>query len=344
MKKILICLLCLTMLLAGCNGTGGDETEPSTDAVTQTPTGIEDGRLYIADGGEALFKLCYTDLVNADAAEHFQKIFKTKTGIQMDIVKNIDDLNGSKAIFVGVIKNDENSFRIAGENISYDGYGSVYEDGNIYLCGFNSATIYKAAQSLVSQITNKHIDKNAEGGTKVFIESEMLFVSNPDYQIEDAKLLGKGLFEYALTITAEDKYLDEVAVIAQDAIGSATGAYLPIVTDGDGYDCRINIVEDTAMDITAYSMKSNGTHLEVRVGGKIALIAAFNDIQLLSVTDTSAGISVERNAKDTFLADNCAAREAGTTLRVMSANVLGSGQEKEDFQCRTAVRSEIMAE
>ncbi len=344
MKRIFILLLCLCMLLVGCGPTdNGKETESASEQQsTDTQPTVED--ITAVSGGKALLKICYTDYLNRTHAENLQKQLASKTGVTFDIVTNVNKLDGSKAIFVGFVDGRDEIADIFQSNISYSGYGAVFADGNVYLCGYTETAINKAVSVFASSLKNSYIDKNAEGGTSVKFDKSMAVCQNPKYDISSPALLGVSLGDYSVVISSsENKFLKQVVsnIIVKE-LGEQSGAYVAVVESAAEARKRvITVATDAGLDMFGYSVKSNGEKIEIKVGGLLAAYAAFADIKGMLTKDTSAGISLAANATDTFLAS--AKLSEGTALRVMSANVLGT-DTKEDGQCSNALRGAIMGE
>lgn len=333
------------MLLAGCQS-NDVQTETESEQVTTSETQADDKNITAVSEGKALLKICCTTYASLDSAENMQKLLQKKTGVTFDIVESVSKLDGGNAIFIGMVDGRDEIADIFKNNISYDGYGVVFDGGNVYICGYNEIAINKAAQMFANSLKNENIDKNAEGGVSVIFDESMVFVNNPEYEISSPKLLGVSLSDYSVAISAkEDKYLKELInnIIVKE-LGEQTGAYIYVVSDADdARDRAITVAMDSKMDLLDYSVKSNGEQINVKVGGMIAAYAAFGDIKGMLTKDTSSGISHTANAKDTFLANMPVALSDGAALRVMSANVMGAGLE-EDGQCETAFRSALMAE
>ncbi len=344
MKKFLILLLCVSMLLVGCDqaDTQTDDTEPEVSAPQTQP----DGNITAVSAGTPLIKICCSTYAYLDNAESMQSLLNKKTGITFDIVESVDKLDGCSAIFVGDVDGRDEIRDIFKNNISYNGYGAVFDNGNVYICGYTEVAISKAAQMFANSLKSEYVDKNAAGGTSVIFDKSMAFAMNPEYEISDPKLLGASLADYSVAISAtEDKYLKELInnIIVKE-LGEQSGAYMYVVSDADdAVERAITVEQDKKMELLDYSVKSDGDGITVKVGGMIAAYAAFEDIKGMLTKDTSSGISLTASASDTFLASSPVGLSDGAAFRVMSANVMGAGLE-EDGQCGTAFRSALLAE
>ncbi len=332
------------MLLVGCGPTdNGKETEPASEQQTTDTQPIAED-ITAVSGGKALLKICYTNYLNRTHAENLQKQLASKTGVTFDIVTNVNKLDGSKAIFVGLVDGRDEITDLYKSNISYSGYGAVFADGNVYLCGYTETAINKAVSVFASSLKNSYIDKKADGGTSVRFDKSMAVCQNPKYEISSPKLLGASLGDYSVAISSnEDKFLKQiVSNIIVKELGEQSGAYVAVVeAAAEAHDRAITVATDASLERFEYSVKTSGEQIDIKVGGLLAAYAAFADIKGMLTKDTSAGISLTANATDTLL--GAVKLSESATLRVMSANVLGT-DTKEDGQCGNALRGAIMGE
>ena len=344
MKRFLILLLCVCTLLAGCNEVDVQttDTEPvGTAPQTQTSTSIT-----AVSAGKPLLKICCSEYAYLSSAENMQKLLAKKTGVTFEIVQSADKLDGAGAIFVGFVDGRDEMTDIFKNNISYNGYGAVLDGGNVYICGYSEKWIGVAAQMFANSLKDAGVDKKAEGGVSVIFDESMTFVNNPEYEIASPKLLGVGFADYSIAIAAKaDKQLKAMInnIIVKE-LGEQTGAYIEVVSDAaDARDRAITVELKETMELLDYTVKSNDGDISVKVGGMIAAYAAFENIKQMLTSDTSSGISLSANAADTFLAALPVSKTEGSSLRIMSANVMGAGLE-EDGQCGTEFRSALLAE
>ena len=332
------------MLMVGCNG-GGDQTVETDTDVTAPPTQTNES-ITAVSAGKPLLKICCSEYAYLSSAENMQKLLEKKTGVTFEIVQSTSKLDGCNAIYVGFVDGRDEIADIFKNNISYNGYGAVLDGGNVYICGYSEKWISIAAQMFANSLKDSGIDKKAEGGVSVVFDTSMAFVNNPEYEIASPKLLGVEFYDYSIAIAAKsDKQLKAMInnIIVKE-LGEQTGAYIEVVSDAaDAKDRAITVELNEAMELLDYTVKSNDGNISVKVGGMIAAYAAFEDIKQMLTTDTSSGISFSANAADTLLAALPVERSEGSSLRVMSANVMGAGME-EDGQCGTEFRSALLAE
>ena len=332
------------MLMVGCNG-GGDQTVETDTDVTAPPTQTNES-ITAVSAGKPLLKICCSEYAYLSSAENMQKLLEKKTGVTFEIVQSTSKLDGCNAIYVGFVDGRDEIADIFKNNISYNGYGAVLDGGNVYICGYSEKWISIAAQMFANSLKDSGIDKKAEGGVSVVFDASMAFVNNPEYEIASPKLLGVEFYDYSIAIAAKsDKQLKAMInnIIVKE-LGEQTGAYIEVVSDAaDAKDRAITVELNEAMELLDYTVKSNDGNISVKVGGMIAAYAAFEDIKQMLTTDTSSGISFSANAADTLLAALPVERSEGSSLRVMSANVMGAGME-EDGQCGTEFRSALLAE
>jgi len=332
------------MLMVGCNG-GGDQTVETDTDVTAPPTQTNES-ITAVSAGKPLLKICCSEYAYLSSAENMQKLLAKKTGVTFEIVQSADKLDGAGAIFVGFVDGRDEIADIFKNNISYNGYGAVLDGGNVYICGYSEKWIGVAAQMFANSLKDSGIDKKAEGGVSVVFDASMAFVNNPEYEIASPKLLGVGFADYSIAIAAKaDKQLKAMInnIIVKE-LGEQTGAYIEVVSDAaDARDRAITVELKETMELLDYTVNSNDGDISVKVGGIIAAYAAFENIKQMLTSDTSSGISLSANAADTFLAALPVSKTEGSSLRIMSANVMGAGLE-EDGQCGTEFRSALLAE
>ena len=344
MKRFLILLLCVCTLLVGCNE--GDVQTTDTEPVGTAPQTQTSTSITAVSAGKPLLKICCSEYAYLSSAENMQKLLAKKTGVTFEIVQSADKLDGAGAIFVGFVDGRDEIADIFKNNISYNGYGAVLDGGNVYICGYSEKWIGVAAQMFANSLKDSGIDKKAEGGVSVVFDASMAFVNNPEYEIASPKLLGVGFADYSIAIAAKaDKQLKAMInnIIVKE-LGEQTGAYIEVVSDAaDARDRAITVELNEAMELLDYTVKSKDGNISVKVGGMIAAYAAFENIKQMLTSDTSSGISLSANAADTFLAALPVSKTEGSSLRIMSANVMGAGLE-EDGQCGTEFRSALLAE
>ncbi len=343
MKRALVTVMCLAVLLTGC-ATVPDEvggSESLTEDTVQTDAPVE--KIYAVKDGAPQFTVVYSDSKVADSAEYLSATLKSKTGAGFRIARSPSMAEGAK-IFVGLHEEVEDIYELYGENISYNGYGVVYKDGDVYICGYNETTVSKAAKRFLSEMTAEHIVKNEKGGAKeAYFPSTSFFTFDPSYDIKEPKLLGKALSEYTVVTDAYPSLAEKQLVqMCRQRVGMLTGAYLRIEASTDG-ESLIELSFDESLETFGYSVIGEGSNIRISYGGVCAMYAAFDRLLSLCVTDTSAGIEINGNARAEIMKDAPLSREDGADIRVMSFNLMGAGLE-ESYQCAVELRSAIAAE
>ena len=340
MKRFLIALACLALLLAGC-GKSGDGIDAET-ALSEETEGQADERIYAVKDGAPAFTVLFGSADNSENADYVASMLKTKTGVTFKVANSPTKVSGGNIIYVGLHDSVETMYELYGDSISYDGYGAVYHDGDVYICGYNSTSVSRAAKKFISCMVDKHVVKGEDGKTaEAYFTKEMFFLSNPGYEVKEPKLLGADASDYVLVLgSLPELAVKQVSEVGREMIGKRTGAYVRAVQKSTA-DTRIELARGADMELFDYKISSSGKTLKIEFGGISALYSAFSELCALTANDTSGGISVEKSARDGILANT--SLEAGADVRVMSANVLGT-KTGSGYECPTEVRAAIMAE
>lgn len=311
------------------------ETEIETE--TETETDSESEKIWAVKNGAPQFTIIYGDTEYSDSADYLANTLQSKTGIGFQVRRNPDIVNGHK-IYVGLHDAVEDIYSLYGENISYNGYGAIFKDGDIYICGYNSTTVSKAVKKFLSEITADHVVKKQEA----YIPDASFVVNNPDYEIKNPMLLGLGMSEFSIARGTNELAITQLVDMCAQKIGTASGAYVR-VDKTSAEECRIELSADSSMALLDYSISSDGKVISIKYGGVSGLFAAFDRLISMLNEDTSDGIDLSGSASDSIMTDAPLQREDGADLRIMSFNLMGEGLE-ESYQCQIDLRSAIAAE
>lgn len=329
-------------MLTGCS-TGGDDIEDTTEQVDVTENQTDEKICVVKDGAPT-FTVVYGTSDNSTHADYMANMLKTKTGVVFKVVNSPAKVSGGNIIYVGLHDSVESMYELYGDSISYDGYGAVYMDGDVYICGYNSTAVSRAVKKFISAMVEEHVVKDGNGKTlEAYFTPDMFFLSNPAYEVKEPKLLGVDASDYVLVLgSLPELAVKQVSEIGCEMIGKRTGAYVRTVEKSVA-EKRIELTRGADMELFDYKISTSGKTLSVEFGGICALYSAFSELCDLTSKDTSGGISVEDNAKNGILADMPLDIEAGAEVRVMSSNILGT-ETKNGYECPTEVRATIMAE
>lgn len=352
-RMLLPIFLCCSLLFAGCSGGKPDDSNETTVASETTGQIIDSVEvIYAVKAGEPQFVICYEDPSCLEQADYLNTMLKAKTKVDFPVIKGISLLNGRKAIFVGKTA-EETLNAVYRENISYAGYGAVYDNGNIYLCGYDSDHVSRAVRKFLSQMVTENVTRDADGKVQAIFSKSMFFIHKPTYEISDATLLGVPLSSYRFVIpSGAESTLQETVGLIAEAIGERTGLVLEISQDtaeAGEHEIVIGAANRSVSkslsesnELLEYRLVSDGNSVAVGYGGKIALFAAGADLLNLIASGDAGAVSLTANAKDTLLKDSAVDLSEGGEYRYMSYNLLGSKQE--ELHCSTQMRTDLAAE
>ena len=343
MKRFLAAIACLALLLTGCakDAEEGVDTGAQTTSETAEKT---DEKIYAVKDGAPTFTIVYGRPENATHADYMVSLLKNKTGINFKIATSPSRAETDNIIYVGLHDDVAEMYGLYEESISYEGYGAVYKDGDVYICGYNETYVGKAAKKFLSEMIADYVTKDGSGKTtEAYFAEGMFFMSNPTYEIKSPSLLGEPLSGYTVALgKMPDLAVKNLTKICVDRIGKRTGAYIRTV-EAASDSMSIELVYDRDMELFDYAVSSADKKINVRFGGMCALYGAFDELTALCVQGSSEAISISKSAKETVFKELPLTLEEGADIRVMSANVLGTGLE-ENNQCPTALRAALMAE
>lgn len=355
-KRLIIGLIAGALaFLCGCS----DGQLPPTDSqttdsatVTESPAMKED--IWAVRSGKAQFIICYENADCRSTAENLASLLKAKTKTEFSVIRGTGLLNGRSAIFVGEVADDSLKSVYREKGISYSGYGAVYANGNVYLCGYTAETVDRAMRKFMSGLVAEDTAKGEDGKPQTFFSESMFFLYQPTYEIVDATLLGAPLSAYRLVIPSDaGNTLQETVRIFQTLVGEKTGVALPIVNDrtevavheiviGFAKSRSASASLQESYGLLDYQLVSADGAVAIGYGGKIALIAAGTDLlDRISAKDADT-ISVTSSAKETLLRDSAVERSYETDYRFMSYNLLGV--QETDTHCSLQMRTDLAAE
>lgn len=355
-KRLIIGLIAGALaFLCGCS----DGQLPPTDSqttdsatVTESPAIKED--IWAVRSGKAQFIICYENADCRSTAENLASLLKAKTKTEFSVIRGTGLLNGRSAIFVGEVADDSLKSVYREKGISYSGYGAVYANGNVYLCGYTAETVDRAMRKFMSGLVAEDTAKGEDGKPQTFFSESMFFLYQPTYEIVDATLLGAPLSAYRLVIPSDaGNTLQETVRIFQTLVGEKTGVALPIVNDRTevaAHEIVIGFAKSRSVSATLrdsyglldYQLAGADGSIAVGYGGKIALIAAGTDLLNRISAKSADTVSVTANAKETLLRNSAVERSDETDYRFMSYNLLGV--QETGTHCSLQMRTDLAAE
>ncbi len=340
MKKILSLILAALMLmaaLAACDrapDTDGETDTQGEDTAYNTPAETE---LQLVKDGKALYKIYCVDVdTYYDAAEYIRNDLGRKAGVKFEFAYG-EDLGGNTSIiYVGADCEE------AGAHISYNGYGAVFKDGDIYICAVKPENVALAASKLCSTISAKqYVTKDENGLVQMSIPTSLAFIYEPDYELKGAKLLSSEVEKYRIVIsegaTLATKMIAER--LATD-IANLTGFMPKIVSDkAASQECEIVIgstnrrTDSPTLSAHGYSAVGDGSRLYISYGSAAACEKIYERIRELFSVDT-VNLSGE-------IDDRLTVEKPEDDIRIMTSNVLFTGDGDIPYRQRAALLSQL---
>ena len=341
--------------LCGCSdGQLPPTNSQTTDSATVTESPAIKKDIWAVRSGRAQFVICYEDANYKSTAEDLASLLKAKTKTEFSVIRGTRLLNGRSAIFVGEVVDDSLKSVYREKGISYSGYGAVYANGNVYLCGYTAETVDRAMRKFMSGLVAEDTAKGEDGKPQTFFSESMFFLYQPIYEVVDAFLLGAPLSAYRLVIPSDaGSTLQEAVRIFQTSVGEKTGVVLPIVndrTEATAHEIVIGFAKSRSVSATLrdsyglldYQLAGADGSIAVGYGGKIALIAAGTDLLNRISAKSADTVSVTANAKETLLRNSAVERSDETDYRFMSYNLLGV--QETGTHCSLQMRTDLAAE
>ena len=344
MRRYYILFLCFALLLTGCVFGTDESTDTTTAEKTEEATEEIDSKLYAVENGAPLFTIVYGKNDHATHADYMASVLKSKTGVTFKVVNDPAKAKTPHKIYVGLHDGVESMYELYNGCISYDGYGAIRQDGDVYICGYNEMAVGKAAKKFLSEMIAEHILKDENGKTQqAYFADSLFFLKNPTYKSPVPNLLGLPISDYTVVWgKMPDLAVKQIAQLCVDRIGKNTGAFVRAMESSEQAS-RIELIFDEDLELFQYKIGSAEQTISLRFGGMCALYAAFDALMGLDAENASSEISLEQSATETVLSSLPLALESDADLRVMSANVLGPGSD-EGNKCSSEVRAALMAE
>lgn len=328
MKKWLCILLALLMtlgILASCakekeaelppSDEGGGTTSDAPNA-SAAPETID----LIVGGVAQYYVLCRSSSQYGTAAEYVLEDIRRKTGIALELATEEKKNTSLHRIVVG--GDYAELFPDAEVRLSAEGYAALWQDGDIYLCGYTTDTVLKAAKKWLSSMPTKEcITKDANGAVTMTFSSSLLYVFNPEYTVKDPTLVSEHIASYRIVYDEDGRYTDRVlAESLSQTIASLTGFLPAVVSDAEEpAACEIlcgptNRKQMESLGSYAYSITNENTRIYLNFGSAMAFDGILSEWKGLFGKETlTVGGSIAETCK--------IAKDAGD-IRIMTSNVL----------------------
>jgi len=333
-------LLAIIMLLPtfiACNPGEGEgslspvvTTEPAPES-TEAPTSES---IKLTEGGKALFTIIRPDECTQslyELARDFGEDLEKITGVEF---KQDTDFKGWNTvrdpekyeILLGHTNYDETT-EVLGDMKYYD-YAIVKRGNKIVIAAYTEASLKKAMTYFKNNVVSK-IEKDADGDFAMIFE-ETIFRGK--YSVDALTLDGNPIENYVVVYGKGNSAGQTVAQSVVDVIASATGRYLPIVSDKEAEaECEILVGKTNRAASANVGNLANLSYNVTLQSGKLVidcLSAETGDaaIRKLYASKMSSGGKIELTSGElctgTLLTETVMPMTDGSDLRIITYNVL----------------------
>lgn len=214
------------------------------------------------------------------------------------------------------------------KDIKYYDYAIVQRGNKIVIAAYTEASLKKALTYFRNNMVNK-IEKDADGDFAMPFEEN---IHRGKYSVESLTLDGNPIENYVVVYGKNTNSGEKVAQSVVDVIASATGIYLPIVSDKEAaVDCEILAGKTNRPESAGVDSLANLSYNVSLQSGKLVidcLSAETGDaaVRKLYASKMSSGGKVELTSGDlcdgTLLIEPEMPMTAGSDLRIITYNVL----------------------
>ena len=331
-------------LLAGLFSACGGNPEPNAGTQTQSAeeTDLPAAPLRLAENGETGYVILRGNKASSavvSAASRLWSAFRDRTGTAIDLCDEwrYEEKGSPAAIVVGVIS-DETSVRLR-EPLRYDDYRICAEESNLYLIGGSDEATVAAVEWFLDNYLKRKTDS-------LVLESDFDIQYRKDYPVRSLTVGGTDIAAYRIVYPADTYYPKANAEELRNLIATSCGVTLEVVPDTKpAVPCEILVGNPNREEIRAiaqtldqpnlyYFATVRGTkpilfHQGVRTGE--TLLASFKSYfgRIGESRDlTAQSLNLSGNVKS--VDKSALARPAGTDIRILQSNVLGTFGAKEN--------------
>jgi endonuclease/exonuclease/phosphatase family metal-dependent hydrolase len=214
------------------------------------------------------------------------------------------------------------------KDIKYYDYAIVQRGNKIVIAAYTEASLKKALTYFRNNMVDK-IEKDADGDFSMPFEEK---IQRGKYSVESLTLDGNPIENYVVVYGKGTTSGEKVAQSVVDVIASATGIYLPIVSDKEAaVDCEILAGKTNRPESAGVDSLANLSYNVSLQSGKLVidcLSAETGDaaVRKLYASKMSSGGKVELTSGDlcegTLLIEPEMPMTAGSDLRIITYNVL----------------------
>ncbi len=214
------------------------------------------------------------------------------------------------------------------KDIKYYDYAIVQRGNKIVIAAYTEASLKKALTYFRNNMINK-IEKDADGDFAMPFEEK---IQRGKYSVESLTLDGNPIENYVVVYGKGTNSGEKVAQSVVDVIASATGIYLPIVSDKEAaVDCEILAGKTNRPESAGVDSLANLSYNVSLQSGKLVidcLSAETGDaaVRKLYASKMSSGGKIELTSGDlcegTLLIEPEMPMTAGSDLRIITYNLL----------------------
>ncbi len=333
---LLLALIMLIPALIACKpGDPADSSAPDTtapEAVDTDPPAPEG--IKLTKGGKALFTIVRPDECTQSVyklTKEFGEDLNEATGVQFNHETDFKGWNTVRdpekyEILLGFTNYDETAEVL--KDIKYYDYAIVLRGHKIIIAAYTEASLKKALTYFRNNMVSK-IEKDADGDFSLAFEDQ---IYRNKYNVESLTLDGNPIENYVVVYGKGTPSGETVAQSVVDVIASATGIYLPIVSDKEAeVECEIlagktNRAESAGVDSLANLSYNVSLH-----SGKLAIDCLSSEtgdaaVRKLYASKMSSGGKVELTSGElcsgTLLTEPVMPMTEGSDLRIITYNVL----------------------
>ena len=332
---LLLAIMMLAVAFIACDEDKPVETTEISDQTTEAPEteAPAPSGLKLTQGGKPLFTIVRPDESEStyDLAKNIGKDLKTATG--MDFAQETDFISWKTVrdpeayeLIVGYTNYDETAEVL--KDLKYYDYAIVIRGHKIVIAAYNDTTLKKA----VTYFRNNMIPliaKDSDGDFALGFEDQYY---KGKYNVETLTLDGNPIQNYVVVYGKDTPAGATSAQAVVDVIASATGYYLPIVSDKEAeVDCEILVGKTNRAASAGSDSIANLSYNVSLQSGKLVfdcLSLATSDaaVRKLYASKMSSGGNVELTSgalcSGTLLTETEFPLTAGSDLRIVTYNVL----------------------